>query len=184
MEQEKRSAVIELFCTGHQSKDIAKLLNYHPKTVYRIIQRYKDMGTSQRKDHIPRGDKKRSLRFVAGLKKSIKANPSTPMSVLTKNCNVSVSTISRAVRDNLGHKSFILRVRHLLTYTMREKRMDKCRKIVNSMKSTGGHLQFFSDEEVLLWTCLGTGRMTGGSARSLLRSTWCSGPSTWLLSWS
>ncbi len=60
MEQKKRSAVIQLYSAGHPAKDINKLLKYHPKTVYRIIDRYNVHGTSNRKEHSPRSGKKRS----------------------------------------------------------------------------------------------------------------------------
>ena len=66
------------------------------------------------------------------------------MSVLAKNRTVSISTISRALKGDLGYKSYVLRVRHLLTETVKEKRVE----ILNSMKSTGGHLRFFSDEKI------------------------------------
>ncbi len=148
MEQDRRTTVLELFRVGNTARDIITLTKYPASTVYRTIQRFKKEGTTHRSKHRPRSDRKRFPRFVAGLNKSIRANPGTPMTVLAKNRDVHVSTISRAIRHNLGYKSYVLKVRHLLTEPMKVVRMERCKKILNSLKSTGGHLRFFSDEKV------------------------------------
>ena len=113
MEQRRRDAVVELFCAGHGPADISRLLKYNKQTVYGIVKRFKTKGDSQRKKHNPRKDRIRTPRFLSGLKKSIKASPGTPMTVLTKKLNICKMTVSRAVRHDLGYKSYALKVRHL-----------------------------------------------------------------------
>ncbi|QQP55037.1 Transposable element tcb2 transposase [Caligus rogercresseyi] len=84
MEQTQRDTVIELLCGGHRPAAIIKLLKYPRRTVYDITKKWEESGMSKRKEHKPRSDRICTSSFVAGLKKSIKANPGTPMSILAK----------------------------------------------------------------------------------------------------
>ncbi|QQP39118.1 Transposable element tcb2 transposase [Caligus rogercresseyi] len=148
MEQEKRSAVIELHRAGRSAQEIISLLKYPSRTVYTIINRYKATGMSSRSKHSPRSDRKRNPRFLAGLRKSINAFPTKSMSALAKDHSVHRSTIFRAIKHDLGYKSYVMKVRHLLTDKMKATREAKCRKILISLKNTGGHLRFFCDENI------------------------------------
>jgi len=148
MEQAKRNAVIELYRAGHSAKDITNLLKYNKSTVWYIIKRYRERGESTRKMHKARSDKKRTETFIKDLKTAVEANPGTPMTVHAKNMDVGVSTISRAINRDMGFKSYALRVRHLLTEAQKEVRFMRGKKILNSLKSTGGFLHFFSDEKI------------------------------------
>ncbi|QQP57153.1 Uncharacterized protein FKW44_002045, partial [Caligus rogercresseyi] len=83
---------------------------------------------TQRKDHKQRSDVKRSPRFVAGLKRSITANPIIPMTTLAKNRGVYVSTISKAINNSLRMKSYVRRTRNLLTDKAKAIRAERCPK--------------------------------------------------------
>ncbi len=148
MEQAKRDAVIELYRAGHSPATITKLLKYHKMTVSRIIKRFEVFGDNKRRPHKTRKDIKRSPEFVAAVERTVKANPGTPIRQLAKRFNVSSSTMGKTIHANLGYKSYVLRVRHLLTERQKLARVTRGTKIINSLKSTGGHLRFFSDEKI------------------------------------
>ncbi len=146
VEQERRSAIIVLVCAGHSAKDIIFMLKSPPATVYAVIKRFKARGSSGRSKQSPRSDKKRTPEFLSDLDKSITANPGESMTSLTKRHSVHHTTILRAIRHDLGYKSYALQVRHLLTAKMKDVWVTRCKKILNSLKSTGGHLKFISDK--------------------------------------
>ncbi|QQP35912.1 Uncharacterized protein FKW44_020859, partial [Caligus rogercresseyi] len=54
------------------------------RTVYDITNKWEKSGISKRKKHKPRSDQICTPTFVAGLKRSIKANPGTPMSIVAR----------------------------------------------------------------------------------------------------
>ncbi|QQP49525.1 Transposable element tcb1 transposase, partial [Caligus rogercresseyi] len=54
------------------------------RTVYDITKKWEESGISKRKEHKPRSDRICTPTFVAVLKRSIKVNPGTPMSILAK----------------------------------------------------------------------------------------------------
>ncbi|QQP38596.1 Transposable element tcb2 transposase [Caligus rogercresseyi] len=84
MEQTRRDPVIELLCAGHHPAAIIKLLKYPRRTIHDIIKKWEESGMSKRKEHKPRSDRICTPTFVAGLKRSINANPGTPMSILAE----------------------------------------------------------------------------------------------------
>ena len=153
MEQARRSAVLELHRAGHSKANIVRLLKYPKSTVYAVVKRYKETREDNRKSHKPRLDKIHSPRFVAGLKRSIDANPGKSQTELVRTRNVSTRTVRRAINKDLEYKSFRLRVRHLLTDAHREQREIRGKVLISSLKSTGGHLRFFSDEKLFNVDC-------------------------------
>ena len=104
-------------------------------------------NTVQRSRHSPRSDRKRTKTFLAGLKRTLKSDPSQPMSKLAQKRSVSRSTISRAVNEDLGMKSYVRRVRNLLTICSRALRGEKCPKLLNHVKHKGGHVRVFVDKK-------------------------------------
>lgn len=147
MEQTKRSAVVEMARAGHTPSAIVKALGYPRSTVYDIVTRWKTLGMSERKSHKLRSDAKRTPVFLAGLKKSVNANPATPMTLLAKKRNVHKSTISRAVKLDLELKSYKYSKRHILTTKMKAIRLARSRKLLNRLKVTSRKVTFFSDEK-------------------------------------
>ncbi|QQP55008.1 Transposable element tcb2 transposase [Caligus rogercresseyi] len=84
MEQTRRDTVIELLCAGQRPAAIIKLLKYPWRTFYDITKKWEESGMSKRKEHKPRSDWICTPTFVTGLKRSIKANLRTPMSILAR----------------------------------------------------------------------------------------------------
>ena len=69
------------------------------------------------------------------------------MSKLAQKRSVSPNTISRAVKEDLGEKSYVRRVRNLLTTRSRALRGERCPKLLNHLKHRGGHVRVFVDEK-------------------------------------
>ncbi|QQP39472.1 Transposable element tcb2 transposase [Caligus rogercresseyi] len=68
--------------------------------------------------------------------------------------DVSIYTISKAVRENLGYKSFTVRVRHLLTEKQKDARVARGKDMLNFIKSSSSpSLRLFSDEKLFNLDC-------------------------------
>ena len=116
-------------------------------TVYRIVAASDAEGEVQRSRHSPRSDRKRTKAFLAGPKRTLKSDPCQPMSKLAQKRSVSRSTISRAVNEDFDMKSYVRRVRNLLTSRSRALRAERCPKLLNNLKHKGGHVPVFVDEK-------------------------------------
>ena len=114
MEQAKRNAIAELLRAGRSSADIAKVLKYPRTTVYDICKKYDRSGDVSRAPHKPKRDRKLTSRFFNGLKRSVKANPATPITILARKRGVNRRSIGRGLAK-LKLTSYVHGKRHLLT---------------------------------------------------------------------
>ena len=143
----RQKTICELRCTGNSPSGIIKSTGYAKTIVYRVLAKLDAEGKVQQNHHSPRNDRKWTKTFLAGLKKSIKADPTQSMSKLAKKCNVSHRTIGRAINEDLGMSSYIRRRRNLLTARSRAIRVERCAKLLNHLKNKGGHVRIFVDEK-------------------------------------
>ena len=143
----RRTTICELRRAGSSVSHIIKSTGYAKSTVYRVVAAFDAEGKVQRSRHSPRSDRKRTKTFLAGLKRTLKSDPSQPMSKLAQKCSVSRSTISRAVNEDLDMKSYVRRVRNLLTTRSRSLRAGRCPKLLNHLKHKGGHVRVFVDKK-------------------------------------
>ena len=155
-EESRRIAIVECLRAGRAPAEIVAFLNYPTATVYRVAKRFRDAeeevegsGTAARKNHDRMASRKRSNEFLNQLQQTIDADPSISQRSLAHRLNVSEGTIRTAVQQDLRYKSYVLRLRQLLTTATKERRLAKCLLLVSSMKhETAGHLRFFSDEKI------------------------------------
>ena len=133
-----RMTICELRCAGNSPSDIFK------STGYRVLTKLDTEGKVQRNRHSPR---RRTKTFLAGLKRSIKADPTQSTSKLAKKLNVSHRIISRAVNEDLGMSSYIRRSRNLPTARSRAIRIERYPKLLNHLKNKGGYVRIFVNEK-------------------------------------
>ena len=125
----RRTTICEMRHAWSSVSDIIKSTGYAKSTVYRVVSAFDAEGKVQRSRNSPRSGRKRTKTFLAGLKMTLKSDPSQPMSKLAQKHSVSRSTISRVVKEDLGMKSYVRRVRNLLT--SRALRGERCPKLLN-----------------------------------------------------
>ena len=126
MEQAKRNAIAELRSAGLSLADIAKVLKYPRTTVYDVCRKCERFGDVSRAPNKPRRDRKLTSRFFNGLKRSVKTNPTTPVTILAKKRGVSRRSIGRGLAK-LKLTSYVQGKRHLLTDRMRGIRLQRCK---------------------------------------------------------
>lgn len=133
MVDKKRFVALELAHADQGPAAIMKALRYLKSIICDIYKRWSKEGMAER----PRRDRKRMSRFVTWLKRSIKAALGTPMSTLVKNCDVSISMVNRAIKNDLGMKYYKLSTCHILTNFMRDKRdtAHKVKKTLNLLRA-------------------------------------------------
>ena len=159
-EQVKRTTICELRRAGKSCPEIIRSTGYPKSTVYRIVAKFDSEGTVDRKIHKPRKDRKRTKTFLAGLKRSLKADPTQSMAKLAKKRNVSDRTIRRAVNEDLGMKSYVRRPRNLLTARSKALRLERCPVLLNHLKNKGGCVRIFIDEKKFIVDEVGNRRNT------------------------
>ena len=143
----KRTTICELRNAGKSPTEIILATGYAKATVYRVVNNFDLTGKFDRSSHSPRKDRKRTPCFIKSLKKSISKNPTTSMKTLAKRRNVSRRTISRAVNNDLGMRSYVRSRKNILTTRSKVIREERCPKLLNHLKNKGGKVRIFVDEK-------------------------------------
>ena len=138
--------IVELHPAGSNLKAIIKATKYPKSTVHDVVKQLKGGKGIGHSPCSPHKAKKRTPRFVAGLNKSIKANPSLSMAVPASRRSVSRRMVSRAIKEDLGLKSFVRERQHLLTSKMKEIRFKRGKKLKQLCKVNQGVVRLLSDE--------------------------------------
>ena len=125
-EQVMRTTICELRRAGNSCPEIIRSTGFAKSTFYRIVAKFDSQGTVERKTHNPRKDCKRTKTFLAGLKRSLKTDPTQSMAKLARKRNVSDRTMRRAVNEDLGMKSYVRRRRNHLTAHSKALRLERC----------------------------------------------------------
>jgi len=115
MELNRRNTIADLSRAGHSLAKIVSLTGYARSTVKRTVARLNERGDVERAKHKVQSDLKRTPRFLAGLNRSIKSDPSQSMMKLVTKRNVCRKTIANAIRFDLGMKSYTRRQKNILT---------------------------------------------------------------------
>ena len=111
-------------------------------TIYHVFKIFKEESMVDRKDHKTWSDSKHTPWFLTGLKHSIEVDPSTSMTTLAKKCNVSFSTMSRAVNRDLDMISYVWRCCHFLTAKAKAIKAKRCSKLLSFIKHQGAGIAF------------------------------------------
>ena len=148
-QQSKRQRVLDLLDAQIPQKVIAETVGVNIRTVERLNAAKKDgKSDAARAEGSGGHNKKRTEAFINSLKAKINADPTISMRRHSRDLNVSTGTIRKAVHDDLGLKSFVRVPRHLLTATMKERRLERCKKILVDLKHNGSRIKIFSDKKI------------------------------------
>ena len=142
MEQARRNAIAEKRGAGRSPADIAKVVKYPMTTVFDVCKKYDKCGDVFRGPHKLMRERKLTSRFLSGLKRSVKVNPTTRMTILAKKRGVSRRSIGRGLAK-LKLTSYVQGKRHLLTDRMRGISLQRCKKLITWMKGNGGVISSF-----------------------------------------
>ncbi len=135
MEHKRRLTIPVLARAQHQPRNAMKMTKLPKATLYCVYNAFLKSGDISRKTHVHGSDKKCTTTFLTRLKRSIKVNQCTPMTVLAKNRNVSMKTIHKAIHEDLGMSSYICQCRNLLTEKAKAIRAKQCLKLLSFLKN-------------------------------------------------
>ncbi|QQP42025.1 Uncharacterized protein FKW44_016565 [Caligus rogercresseyi] len=147
-EQEmKRQRAIDLLCAQVDPKVITTQIKVSLATVY-IRKAMEGMDPISRKPGTGGHNKKRSGEFLNLLQENIKKDPTKSMRKMAAERNVALITVTRAVHEVLGLKSFVRTPRHLLAATMKARRLERAKKVLNFFKHNGDTVKIYSNKKI------------------------------------
>ncbi|QQP39318.1 Uncharacterized protein FKW44_020169 [Caligus rogercresseyi] len=141
-EQEmKRQRAIDLLCAQVDPKVITTQIKVSMTTVYNIRKAMEGMDPISRKPGSGGHNKKRSGEFLNLLQENIKKDPTKSMRKMAAERNVLSS-------PSWDLKSFVRTPRDLLAATMKARRLERAKKVLNFFKHNGDTVKIYSDKKI------------------------------------
>ena len=140
-------AVIKHYQSRMAHKDIAMALKIHRSTVYRIIDKFKATGSTQRQSGQGRPRSIRTPQAVKAVRDRIRRNPVRSLRKMSKDMEISTTTMRRIIKDDIGARSRAREAKQLIARDAKDKRLERCRKLMNRLKR-GAQIILYSDEKV------------------------------------
>ena len=147
-QQEKRQRVADLLCAEVDPRRISDTVGVSLKTVYNIRKSINNGNGVQRKPGSGGANKKRNPDFLKALKAKVAKDPTISMCKMASELDVDPSTVRMAIHDDLGLKSYARTPRHLLTESMKARRLERSKKVLSYLKQHGSTVKVFSDEKI------------------------------------
>lgn len=146
--ENKRKRVADLLRAGIAPKVAATTVGVSKVTAY-DVKKSIDQGKSlDRKPGSGGHNKIRSQDLVEEVRDKISEDPTTSMTQMAKELEVSDRTVRRVVHEDLGMHSFVRTQRHLLTTAMKARRLERCKKVLAYIKANGNTVRIFSDKKI------------------------------------
>ena len=150
----KRVTCIMMIRAGFDNRDIVAAAQCSLNTVKTVREELEECegdveSVASRRPHKKRSDVSRSPEFVKELQKKVQKDPGKGIRSLAREMNVGVTTMKRALNEDLRYHSYKMRKGQLLTDKARKNRLKKAKKLLNKVKHPvePGTLWFFFDEK-------------------------------------
>ena len=142
-----RAIVIKFHQQGENNSSIGKRLKMNRTTVWKIVKKFKETGTTLEKPG--RGCKRnvRTLKLVKNTQENLRRNPRRFHRKLAAQANVSNSTIYRVMKDDLGKRPYKMLYRHELPEHHKRIRMERSRQILEEIDQGTLPNLVFTDEK-------------------------------------
>ncbi|QQP58483.1 Uncharacterized protein FKW44_003818 [Caligus rogercresseyi] len=134
VQQAKRQRIHDLLDAQINQVDIARIVGVDIRTVRRIQQAKNDGKGFNRAPGSGGHNKKRTDDFLNEVKAKVESDPTISLNRLSKEFNVSRRTIQLAAKEDLA--------------AAMEKRLDRCKIILNWLKKKPCLIKIFSDEKI------------------------------------
>ena len=142
-----RNMIVKLHQDGDSNSFIAKKLGYRRETVWKVVQKFKETGSTSNR---PGQGRKRSVRtpqLVKNTREKLRRNPRRSASKLAEEAGVSQTSLRRLLKNDLKTFPYKLQKRHELTPFHLNMRLKRSREILKRIKSGTLSNLVFTDEK-------------------------------------
>jgi transposase len=144
---DKAAAIVEMYDAGDSVPDICYKLDVPRATVYYHLKKFANTGSTERTPGSGKKRTKRTGRKIRVVAAKIRKDPFISIRQVAREADVSERTARRIVKLDLQMKSRARMKKQLVNISSKEKRLERCRILLNILKD-GKPTIFFSDEKV------------------------------------
>lgn len=151
----RRQSIVIALRAGMKPAAIFRLLKLPKRTVYRVAKSFSEAETTEegsysaeRKTQVRRRPKK-TQKLVNSIRNRLSKDHHVSCRRLAMEFKVSDRTLRRVIHHDLLCKSYVPKSRHMLSVANKTARIERCRKLIDSLKHDAAHrIRFFSDEKI------------------------------------
>ena len=145
----KREAIIQLHCAGRTNSEIIKLLKVAKSTVYHVVNRFKELGTSEDRPRSGRPHTAQTKKVIKAVQERVRRNPKRSVRQMAKDMNVSVTSMRTIMTKVLQLFPYKKRKRQFLTPLQKHKRLERAQLLLRELKAgTAEQEIIFLDEKL------------------------------------
>ncbi|XP_059096095.1 uncharacterized protein LOC131890706 [Tigriopus californicus] len=158
--EEVRKKIAARIDAGDAVKDIAERFMVSKSIVYKVKSLYNVFKDFSNRPRSGRPRKARTEGNIKAVNDAIDANPRNIIQKLARELNIDKTAISTIVRKDLGLKSRACTKVQGLTALQRQKRLDRCKKLLKKCKRRTDRVLIFSDEKIFTVDAISNSRAT------------------------
>ena len=143
-----RDQIVALKTAGFSNQEVMKKLNVCRKTVFNVMKRFNETGSTSSKPIPGRKRSVRTKRITEIVKKRMKRNPRRSMKKIAKDLKIPETTMRRVVKEDLGLKASKMQRRHLISAASKQKRLDREKKMLEEIQNAADKVIIWSDEKM------------------------------------
>ena len=144
----KRESIVFLHCAGKSDSFIAKTLSVARSTVWKTVKRFKERGDFADRPRSGKPRSKRSKAMIKTIRERIRRDPRRSMRKMAKDTDMSPRTMRRLIREDLKMSSFTIQKRQALSDSVKQKRLDRSKVLLNEVKQGMAGEIVWSDEKI------------------------------------
>uniref|UniRef100_A0A3P8VM51 Uncharacterized protein n=1 Tax=Cynoglossus semilaevis TaxID=244447 RepID=A0A3P8VM51_CYNSE len=147
-EEGKHDQIVALKEAGLTTKQIMKKVNICHKTVYNVMERYKETGKTTSKPIPGRKRSVRTKRVVEMVRNRVQRNLCRSVRTTAKEVNISKPSLRRIVKQDLRLKALKMQHRQLISATSKKKQLDRGQMMLQEIQSAANKVLVWSDEKI------------------------------------
>lgn len=148
---ELRNIIVRAFQRGELQADICRRLKKdgvsHQFVSY-TIKRWRETGLIADRPRCGGPRTARTPELIQKIRRKVRRNRRCSGRKLAKQFNMSLSTVQRVLKKDVGFKAYKRRKRHGLTVAQKRKRLDRCKELLRRFTDDSAKSIVFSDEKI------------------------------------
>ena len=147
--ESKREAIVNLHRAGKSNAAISKSLCVARPTVWKAVKRFNEWGDFCDHQRSGRPRSQRHTSMIKAIQERVRRNPRRTIRKMAKDTEMSPRTMGRLIHEDLRMSSFTLQKRQSLSMTVKQKRLERSKLLLNELKRGTTGETVWSDEKIL-----------------------------------
>ena len=146
--ESKREAIVNLHRASKSNSAVSKSLCVTRSTVWKAVKRFNERGDFCDRQRSGRPRSQRHASMTKAIRERIRRNPRRTIRKMAKDTEMSPRTMRRLIHEDLRMSSFTLQKWQSLSMTVKQKRLERSKILLNELKRGTTDETVWSDKKI------------------------------------